>query len=179
MPLNADNKLEHAPAKSTDPAHASSENTNHATKSGGKPTSATEAITDPNFFPTLDKAPLAQKLKSYLFLLFLVFGAVMALWLFDFTLFQTKPLDVEVPLAVPGTEGGHADSLVDIAKEVGLMTVGASAAILLLLFFTGTANLDFWSLVVEYGWWSLPIVGAVVVVFAILQEGTESMKDVN
>jgi len=178
MPLNEDGKLEHAPAKSTDPAHGSSENTNHTTKSGEKPTSAIEAITDPSFMPTLDKAPLAQKLKSYLFLIFLVFGAVTTLWLFGFTLFQTTPPVVEIPLAVPGEEDGSTSSLVDVAKEVGLITGSASAAILVLLYSTGTVNMDFWSLVIEYGWWSLPIVGAVGLLFVITQENTYSITEI-
>ncbi|KAK9774080.1 hypothetical protein AB5N19_06928 [Seiridium cardinale] len=178
MPMNEDGKLEHPPAKSTDPAHSSSGNTDHTTKNGEKPTTAIEAITDPSFFPTLDGAPLSQKLKSYAFLVFLVFGAVSTLWFFGFELFQTAPPAVEIPLAVPGDEDGPPNSLGEIAMEVGLMTGGASAAILALLFFTGTANLDFWSLVMEYGWWTLPAIGSAGLLFVMAQENTYSIKEV-
>lgn len=179
MSLCADNKLQHAPAKPTDPAHSSSENTDHTTASGEKPTTALEAVTDLSFAPSLDKAPFAQKLKSYLFLMFLVLGTVLTLWFFGFTLFQTSHRAVDIPLAVPDTEGGHPDSLAEIATQVGFMTVGVSAVILVLLYITGTANVDFWSLVVEYGWWTLPAVGATVVIFAILQDRAEITTDLD
>lgn len=179
MPRNEKGELEHAPAKASDPAHASSTNTDHATKSGEKPTTVFEAITDPSFFPTLEGAPLAQKVKSYLFLVFLVFGAVTTLWFFEFALFQTKSPAVEIPLVVPGTEGGYTESTADIIKEVGLMTGGVSAVILGLLYVTGTANVDFWSLVMEYGWWTLPAVGFMGLMYVIMEENTETIGEVS
>lgn len=177
--MNEDGELEHAPARYTDPAHGAHKNNDHTTKSGEKPTTAFEAITDPSFFPTLEGAPLAQKLKSWSLLLFLIFGAVSMLWFFGFTLFQTDPPAVPIPMAVPGREGGYMESFTEVAKEVGLMTVGATAAIYGLLYTTGTTNLDFWSLVMEYGWWTMPLAGFIGVMFVILQEHTETIGEVN
>lgn len=177
MPLNSDNQLEHEPAAKTDPAHASSKNTDHVTSSGEKPTSLVEFVTDTSFIPTLAGAPLAQKVKSYLLLFLLVFGSVTTLWFFDFTLFQTA-LDrsstvVEGPIAPP-----PPTTFLDAAKEVGLMTAGVSAVIMALLFFTGTSDVDYWSLVMEYGWYTIPIVAGVGLFFVMSKENTEYIADV-
>ncbi|ETS84740.1 hypothetical protein PFICI_02765 [Pestalotiopsis fici W106-1] len=195
MPVDENKNLYHEAPKPTDPAHASSANTNHTTKSGTKPTSAVEAITDPDFFPTLEKAPLAQKVKSTLFLAVLVYGAVAALWLFGFTLFQQEqppnpqeaaggagPMIVEIPLALPDdavNETALTDSLAAAAREVGLMTAGFGTVILAMLYSTGTTNVDFWSLVMEYGWWTLPVMGAAGLLFVIMQEDSEDIKYVS
>ncbi|KAH6656040.1 hypothetical protein BKA67DRAFT_562500 [Truncatella angustata] len=179
MPMNEEGKLEHAAPKPSDPAHGSSENTNHTTKHGEKPTTAKEAIMDPSFFPTLHGAPLAQKVKSYLFLVSLVFGAVATLWFCGYELLQTTPPVVQVPLVVPGTEGGYAESYAEVAKEVGILTTGASAMIMLLLYITGTSHIDFWSLVIEYGWWTLPLAGFMGILFVIMAENTESIREVD
>lgn len=177
MPLNSEHKLEHEPASKADPAHASSENTDHVTSSGEKPTSAIEFITDTNFIPTLDNAPLSQKIKSYLLLLLTILGGVTALWYLDFTLFQTaSSIDaskiVQAPLAPPAPT-----SLLDSAKQVGYMTAGVSVLIMALFVFTGTAHVDYWSLVMEYGWYTIPIVAGVVLVFVIAKENTEYTGD--
>ncbi|KAJ4392160.1 hypothetical protein N0V93_005783 [Gnomoniopsis smithogilvyi] len=176
MPLNSKNQLEHEPASLSDPAHASSKNADHLTASGEKPTSFVEFLTDTSFIPTLDDAPLTQKFKSYLLLLLTIFGCVSTLWFFDFTLFQSK-LD-NSSSAVPGPLAPSATAtFLDAAQELGIMTAGASVLIMAMLFFTGTSNMDYWSLVMEYGWYTLPIIGAVIVVFAMSKEGTESTAD--
>lgn len=177
MPLNAQHKLEHEPAKTRDPAHASSKNKDHVTSSGEKPTSMIEVITDTTFIPTLENAPLSQRIKSYLLLLCTIAGCVTALWYLDFTLFQTpSSIDaatvVQAPLAPPAPT-----SFLDSAKEVGYMTAGVSALILLVLVFTGTAHVDYWSLVMEYGWYTIPVVAGVGLVFVIAKESTEYTGD--
>lgn len=177
MPLNSEHKLQHEPAAKTDPAHASSENTDHVTSSGEKPTSMIEVITDTNFIPTLDNVPLSQKIKSYLLLLFTIFGGVTALYYLDFTLFQTSSsIDastvVQAPLAPPAPT-----SFLESATEVGYMTVGVSTLIMILFFLTGTAHVDFWSLVMEYGWYTLPVVAGAGLIFVIAKENTEYTGD--
>lgn len=176
MPLNSKNQLEHEPASVTDPAHASSKNTDHLTASGEKPTSLREFFTDTSFIPTLDDATLAQKFKSYLLLILTIFGCVSTLRFFDFTLFSANLGGSSSVVQGPLTPSPTA-TLLDAAKEVGLMTAGASVLIMSMLFFTGTSNMDYWSLVMEYGWYTLPIIGGVVVVFAMSKEGTESTAD--
>lgn len=172
MPLNANNQLEHEPAATTDPAHAASKNTNHVASSGEKPTSLIELVTDTSFGPTLDDAPLAQKVKSYLFLILLVHLAVALLWSFDFTLFQTTSTAVRGPLASP-----PSTRFVDAVKEVGLLTAGVSCLIIVLLFLTGTAHLDYWSLVMEYGWYTIPLVAGMGLFFVLGKEDTEYTGD--
>ncbi|KAF3019395.1 hypothetical protein E8E14_012317 [Neopestalotiopsis sp. 37M] len=199
MPVDENKNLYHAAPKPTDPAHPSSGNTNHTTKSGTKPTTAIEAIADPNFFPTLEKAPLAQKVKSLLLLAVVVYGGVAALWMSGFTLFQQDPSlqpevgglagagaapVVEIPLALPDnfdeiTGKAVNDSLVAAAREAGLMTAGFGTVILAMLYSTGTTNVDFWSLVMEYGWWTLPVLGAAGLLFVMMQEDSEDIKYVS
>lgn len=193
MPVDENKNLYHEPPKPSDPAHGTSSNTDHTTTSGTKPTSVVEAVTDPSFFPTLDKAPLAQKIKSHLLLACIVYGGVAVLWLSGFTLFQTRsqltPPDlgvVEIPLAPPAdvyednaTETQEA-LLAVVARETGLMTAGVvGAAVLAMLYSTGTTNVDFWSLTIEYGWWTLPAVGAAGLLFVLMQESSEDIKDVS
>lgn len=175
MPLNADNELEHEPASVTDPAHSASKNADHVTTSGEKPTSLFEYLTDASFIPTLDDAPLEQKIKSYLLLILTIFGCVATLWFFEFTLFQTilgrsptSPTVVQGPL-VPDAP----ISFVEAAKELLFVTTGASVLIMAMMFITGTANVDYWSLVMEYGWYTIPILAGVGLVFVISKESTE------
>lgn len=175
MPLNSQNQLEHEPASKTDPAHISSKNTDHVTSSGEKPTSMVEVLTDTSFIPTLDDAPLSQKIKSYLLLLFLIVGGVTTLWFFDFSLFKTGASTVvEAPLAPP-----PPTTFVEAAKEVGLMTAGASVLIMTLFVLTGTAHIDYWSLVMEYGWYTIPIVAGVGLFFVMAKEKTEYTGDLD
>ncbi|KAK6207241.1 hypothetical protein LQW54_007325 [Pestalotiopsis sp. IQ-011] len=190
MPVDENKNLYHEPPKPSDPAHGTSSNDDHTTTSGTKPTSVVEAVTDPSFFPTLDKAPLAQKIKSHLLLACIVYGGVAVLWLSGFTLFQTRGQlapdlgAVEIPLAPPDLYEDSAtetrDALAVVARETGLMTAGVvGAAVLAMLYSTGTTNVDFWSLTIEYGWWTLPAVGAAGLLFVLMQESSEDIKVVS
>ncbi|KAJ4422428.1 hypothetical protein N0V82_002876 [Gnomoniopsis sp. IMI 355080] len=170
------NQLEHEPASVTDPAHGSSKNADHLTDSGEKPTSLVEFLTDTSFIPTLDEAPLTQRVKSYLLLILTIVGCVSTLWFFDFTLFQPMSGSSSSVVQGPLTPSPTA-TFVAAAKEVGLMSAGAIVVIMAMLFFTGTSNMDYWSLVMEYGWYTLPIIAGVGLVFVISKESTESMGD--
>lgn len=181
MPLNADNQLEHEPASATDPAHGASKNADHVTTSGEKPTSLFEYLTDASFIPTLDDAPLEQKIKSYMLLIVTIFGCVATLWFFEFTLFQTilgrSALSTVVPQGPLVQVPDASTSFVEAVKELVLVTTGASVVIMAMMFFTGTANVDFWSLVMEYGWYTIPIIAGVGLVFVISKESTEPTGD--
>lgn len=91
---------------------------------------------------------------------------------------------VEIPLALPDnfdeiTGKAVNDSLVAAAREAGLMTAGFGTVILAMLYSTGTTNVDFWSLVMEYGWWTLPVLGAAGLLFVMMQEDSEDIKYVS
>lgn len=181
MPLNAQNELEHEPPKKSDPAHASTANTDHTTSTGEKPTSLVEVVADTSFVPTLHDAPLAQKLKSYLLLLGMILACVVTLSAFDFHLFQTTAsrqtaaaIAAEGPVAPPPPA-----SLLDTAWEVGLMTAGVSAFIMGSFYVTGTAHLDYWSLVMEYGWYTLPFIAGVGLLFVRAKESSEYVEDLS
>lgn len=180
MPLNAHNQLEHEPASATDPAHGASKNADHVTTSGEKPTSLFEYLTDASFIPTLEDAPLEQKIKSYLLLILAIFGCVATLWFFEFTLFQTilgRSSSTVVPQGPLVQVPDASTNFVEAAKELVLVTTGASVLIMGMMFVTGTANVDYWSLVMEYGWYTIPILAGVGLVFVISKESTEPTGD--
>jgi len=147
------------PASTSDPAHASSANTNHTKQNGSKPQSAAEALLDPDFLPTLDDAPLEQKAKSHSLLVLLVLGAVCGAWFLGYDLLQ-----------------------IDSGKtwtELGLMLGTVVLGTLGLLYWTGTGSIDLWSLVVEWGWYSLPVAAGAGLLFVMLQERTEAIREVD
>ncbi|KAF7522028.1 hypothetical protein G7054_g12265 [Neopestalotiopsis clavispora] len=190
MPVDENKNLYHEAPKPTDPAHPSSGNTNHTTKSGTKPTTAMEAITDPTFFPDARKGapgtesqvpPPARRRRlrrrrrapEVGGLAGAAAGAGAG----------AAPV-VEIPLALPDdfdeiTGKAVNDSLVAAAREAGLMTAGFGTVILAMLYSTGTTNVDFWSLVMEYGWWTLPVLGAAGLLFVMMQEDSEDIKYVS
>jgi hypothetical protein len=119
-------------SSSTDPAHPSNANENHTTASGEKPKTAYTAVTDSDFLPTLDDAPVAQHAKSHGLLLFLVVGAVFSAWFMGFELFQPS----------------ENSSWIELGLGLGAVT----AAGMLMLYWTGSHYVDWWELVSGY-WW--------------------------
>jgi hypothetical protein len=147
------------PASKSDPANASSANTDHTKQDGTKPQSATEALLDPDFLPTLEDAPLEQKAKSHSLLVILVLGAVLGAWFFGYDLLQID----------------SAKSWTELGLGLGAVVLGTLG----LLYWTGTGSIDLWSLVVEWGWYSLPVAGGAALLFVILQEKTEDITHVD
>lgn len=145
--------------KPSDPAHPSQGNDDHTLKDGTKPTSALSALTDETFLPTLDETSKTQQAKSHSLLLFLVVGGVVGAWFYGFEILQISP---------------HK-SWLELAIGLG----GVSAVLLGLLYWTGTGNIDMWSLVMEWGWWSLPVAGAAGLLFVMMQERTEGIASVD
>lgn len=76
--------------KESDPSHPSQPNSNHTNSSGDKPTTAIDAILDPEFLPTLDEAPKRQQVKSHVLLLLMVAGAIFLAWLTGFEILQIE-----------------------------------------------------------------------------------------
>lgn len=143
----------HSPS---DPANASSANTD---TSGAKPQTALEALSDPSFLPTLDEAPIEQKAKSHLLLVLLVLGAVVSAWFMGFSVLQ-----------VPEQRSW---------SELAVYLAGASAVALALVFWTGTASIDLWSLVMKWGWYTIPVACAAGLIFVMMQERTEELQDLD
>ncbi|KAI9745188.1 MAG: hypothetical protein M1818_001466 [Claussenomyces sp. TS43310] len=140
---------------STDPAHPSYANFDHTTQSGEKPKSALEAVTDPAFLPTLADAPVHQKLKSHSLLVLLIFGAVFGAWFMGFSVLQFS-----------GCQSW---------MELGLRLGSVATAALALIFWTGTGTIDLWSLIMEWGWYSIPVAATAGLIFVIMQERSESL----
>lgn len=62
--------------------------------------------------------------------------------------------------------------------ELLLPLGGVVLGVLGLLAWTGSLSLDFWDLVMKWGWYSIPAVGAAGLLFVVMQERTEMMGDV-
>lgn len=144
------------PATKHDPAHADSTNTDHTTTTGEKPTSALTAITDTDFIPTLDEAPKARVALSHLLLLSLVAGAVVAAWYMQLEIFQVFG------------QGREA------AVGLGLVT----AALMVLLAWSGSLMVDWFALIKEYWWFSMPAAGAATLALVMMQEQATGLKEV-
>ena len=145
--------------KSSDPAEPANVNGNHTTTSGTKPTTAFTAITDPNFLPTLDNAPIEQHAKSHLLLLSMVLGAGLLAYLGGFELLQVSEQSSW--------------------QDVGL---GAGAAVLLVLaglYWTGAHYIDWWELVSGYWWLSMPVAGAAGLLLVMAQEKSLGWDEVD
>lgn len=142
----------------TDPASSSSANTDHTKTNGEKPDSALGALLDPTFHPSLKSAPLLQKAKSYALLLVLVFGAVFSAWLLGFDMLQVSA----------------ATSWVELGLKLG----GVGGVVLGLLAWTGTTEVDLWSLVMEWGWYSIPVAGFAGLMLVMMMERTEALREV-
>jgi hypothetical protein len=63
--------------------------------------------------------------------------------------------------------------------ELGAVLGGVSAAVMLLLWWTGTQNIDMWSLVMEWGWYTIPVASAAGLLFVMMLERTEGIEEVD
>lgn len=144
------------PATPHDPAHANSSNADHTTASGEKPTSAFTAITDTEFIPSLEEAPKTRIALSHMLLLSLVAGGVLAAWYMDLEIFQIFG------------QGREA------AIGLGLVTV----ALMVLLAWSGSLMVDWFALVKEYWWLSMPVGGAATLALVMMQEQATGLKEV-
>ncbi|KAF3921580.1 hypothetical protein AA313_de0204852 [Arthrobotrys entomopaga] len=133
-----------------DPAHPSNPNENHTTKRGNKPTSGTEVLTDTSFVPTLESAPSTRYLQSFLVLFMMVSSAAFSAWFLDFDIFQSK---AQQQLVLLGVIGG--------------------------LFYSGAVWIDWWTIVVEYWWISIPLLAGLGIIVVRLDEGMRLPQDLD
>lgn len=119
---------------------------------------SSESLNEKTSLPSLEDKPIAHQAKSHGLLLFIVLGAVAGCWLLGFSLFQVSP----------GSSW----------KELLALLGAFAAAALALLVWTGTHSLDLWTLVMRWGWYTLPLVGATGLLFVMMQERTDGMESV-
>lgn len=107
--------------------------------------------------PTLEEnAPTTSKLRSNLFLLSLLLGAIISAYLYGFELLQPS------------------DHTTWAEKGITLFLVaafGGGAA-----WFVGVQKIDWWELVWGYWWFSMPIAGGAAVVLVRAMEATEGIE---
>ncbi|KAF3092602.1 hypothetical protein TWF102_008419 [Orbilia oligospora] len=133
------------------PFHSSdSKNTDHATKSGDKPTSGTEIIIDTSFAPTLEAAPLSRYLQSFVVLSFLLGSARVGIWYLGFDIFQTTTQQWVI-----------------------------IAAVTTCLFYSGVVWIDWWAVVVEYWWLSIPILAGTSILFIRMDEAIRDVQEID
>ncbi|KAF3916802.1 hypothetical protein ABW20_dc0108681 [Dactylellina cionopaga] len=136
--------------KTNSPSHSSNPNTDHTTKSGTKPATGIEALTDTSFVPTLESAPLTRYLQSFIVLATMVASVAVAAMFLNFDIFQTS-----------------------IQQWFILLAVTAS------LFYTGVVWIDWWTIVVEYWWLSIPILAGMGVAVVRMDEGMRALNQVD
>jgi hypothetical protein len=103
--------------------------------------------------PTLEPhSPITAHLKSHSLLFIGILGAIAGCWLFGFELFQPS----------------ETTSWQEIAIAVGALTAVGGG----LLWFIGLHQIDWWALVMEYWWFSMPILLAIVFMYVRAEEGS-------
>ncbi|EGX45302.1 hypothetical protein AOL_s00170g9 [Orbilia oligospora ATCC 24927] len=133
------------------PFHSSdSKKTDDATKSGDKPTSGTEIIIDTSFAPTLEAAPLSRYLQSFVILSFLLGSAGVGIWYLGFDIFQTTTQQWVI-----------------------------IAAVTTCLFYSGVVWIDWWAVVVEYWWLSIPILAGTGILFIRMDEAIRDVQEID
>jgi hypothetical protein len=94
---------------------------------GTKPTCAVSAITDLDFLPTLDEAPVTQHVKSHLLVLSLIVGGVFLARFIGFGLSQVS----------------QHQSWVELVLGLGAVV----AAVVGTLYWTGSHYIDWWEVI--------------------------------
>jgi len=103
--------------------------------------------------PTLEShSPITAHLKSHSILLVGVIAAITGCWLFGFDLLQPS----------------ETTSWQQIALVGGVLTAAGGA----LLWFIGLHHIDWWALIMEYWWISMPIGLAVMFMYVRAEEGS-------
>lgn len=122
------------------------------------PEITTGGPTDVLPLPTLEKSsPATAHIKSNFLLFVGLVSGLAACYLFGFELFQ--PAD--------GT------SWQEVAVwSTGFITLGAAV-----LWFIGLHTIDWWALVLEYWWFSMPIAGAVGFLYVRAEEGSVELGE--
>lgn len=155
----------------SDPAHPSQPNSDHTTTSGKKPSTILSAVTSSSFLPTLTSAPITTRILSHSILLILVCGGVVGAYLYGFDLFQVQVAhQSQLPIQVQVVDWTNL--------ELAVFLGGISALITAALVWTGTANIDFYALVGEFWWLSLPAVAAAGTALVLMMETSTSIKEV-
>ncbi|KAK6516059.1 hypothetical protein TWF506_005972 [Arthrobotrys conoides] len=127
-----------------------SQNTDHTTEFGEKPTSGTEIITDTSFAPTLQVAPLSRYILSFAVLSFLLVCAGVGVWYLELDIFQTTTQQWVIV-----------------------------AAVIVSLFYSGVVWIDWWAILVEYWWLSIPILAGMGIVFIRMDEATRGVEEID
>jgi len=143
----------------SDPAHPSNPNNDHTKTDGTKPQTAIDVIVDPDFLPTLEKAPIQQHLKSNLLLLSLITSGVFGSWLLGLDMFQVSE----------GQSWGMLAS--GLMGVVGVIGLG--------VWFTGALWIDWWELVLGYWWLSMPVAAGAGLLFVMAQEKSKGLKELS
>lgn len=117
------------------------------------------SLNEKTSLPSLENKPLTHQLKSHSLLFGVVIAAVLASYLFGFSLLQVHPSSTWLELGV---------FLACIAGAAGIA-----------LAWTGTHSLDVWELVMRWGWYTLPGLGAAGLIFVMMQERSDGMDDVS
>ncbi|KAK6362567.1 hypothetical protein TWF730_000024 [Orbilia blumenaviensis] len=125
-------------------------NTDHTTNSGTKPSSGTEVITDTSFAPTLESAPLLRCVQSFFVLSLLITFASLGAWYVGFDIIQTTSQQWVV---------------------IGAATIS--------LFYSGVIWIDWWIIVVEYWWLSIPALAGIGIVMLRMDEATRAIDEVD
>ncbi|KAL9111406.1 MAG: hypothetical protein Q9187_007921 [Circinaria calcarea] len=121
---------------------------NHTRSGAPKPSTAISTLTDPDFLPSLDQAPVTRKLQSHLLLALLLCGAISMAYVLGLDIIQGR-----VAIGVLG---------VAVALAIGAI---------------GGWNIDWWELVLGYWWFSIPIAGAAGLAYLIMQEHASGMAE--
>ncbi|KAF3160249.1 hypothetical protein TWF106_009014 [Orbilia oligospora] len=127
-----------------------SKNTDHATKPGDKPTSGTETIIDTSLAPTLEAAPLFRYIQSFVILSFLLGSAGVGVWYLGFDIFQTTTQQWVIV-----------------------------AAVTTCLFYSGVVWIDWWAVVVEYWWLSIPILAGTGILLTRMDEAIRDVQEID
>ena len=134
-------------ADPSDPAHA---NSDHTTRDGTKPNNVFTVLTDPEFLPTTEKAPLMRKAQSFAVLLVLVVGGMYG----GRTLLGVELLQIELPV---------------------FLGIGAAVGGMIFLI---AGDVDWWELVLGYWWFSMPVGAAAALALVLMGEQATGMDEV-
>ncbi|KAK6535769.1 hypothetical protein TWF281_000021 [Arthrobotrys megalospora] len=132
------------------PFHSSEQNTDHTTKSGTKPTTGTEIITDTSFAPTLESAPFSRYLKSFFVLSILVACVCAGACYIGLDFLQTTSQQWAI---------------------IASVTIG--------LFYSGVVWIDWWEIIVEYWWLSIPLLAGIGMVMIRMDEATRAVDELD